>query len=568
MKIYTATVTTFNGKSFKKFDAAHHPSFEETVDRCIDLQKSRNLFFGALLRFNNENFMSTERDSLQKSPWQEIDQPIGATTPANHQAVYDVMIVGAGLTGITTALLLQSAGKQCLLLDGHTVGYGTTGGTTAHINTFFDATYPEIESDFNEDAAKLVALAGKEAIDLIKTFVQDYQINCDLEEKTGYLYAEDEEQTEQLADILKSASSAGVRVAEADHNGLPIPFRRSLQFESQYQFHPLKYIRGLLDEYLRLGGMLMENTFVSDTQTKDNTHFVHTTNGSYQGLNLVWATHIPPGINKFSVRCAPYRSYVLGLKLKDKNAYPTAMAYDMQEPYHYFRTHELDGQPILIVGGEDHKTGHDDPEQAYQLLEAFCEKYFSIDEIAYRWSSQYYTPVDGLPYIGRMSSSTDCIFVATGFNGNGMTWGTISAQVITDEILERENKYIALFKPYRMKPIAGFTEFVKENADVAYHFISDRFHIEDIERLSELEKGEGKVVEYNGEKVALYKDQQGLITALHPTCTHAGCTVKFNQAEQSWDCPCHGGRFDVEGKVISGPPRKDLPPVDISTSFR
>lgn len=508
--------------------------------------------------------MMVNRDSLQQSPWQQIESQLSISSTADEQTIYDAIIIGAGITGITTALRLQTNGKKCLLIDGHNIGFGTTGGTTAHINTFFDSTYPEIESDFGEEAAKLVAAAGKEAIELIKEYGDTFKIDCDLESKSGYLFSQDETQTEQLAEILKCATLAGVAVSEAEENGLPIPFERSLKFPNQFQFHPLKYILGLAKEFIQAGGKILENTFITEVEHKDGIHTAVAEQSTYKALHLIYATHIPPGINHFSFRCAPYRSYVLGLRLKNKNEYPTVMAYDMQEPYHYFRTHKVDGEQLLILGGADHKTGHEDPDKAYQELEDYANQYFNIKDVVYRWSSQYYVPVDGLPYIGRMSSSDDTIFVATGFNGNGMTWGTISGKLISDLILGNQNDYEDLFKPYRMKPIAGFTEFVKENADVAYHFITDRFKIEDIESLGELKREEGKVVEYNGQKIAVYKGSDGLITALHPTCTHAGCTVKFNEAEKSWDCPCHGGRFDLKGKVISGPPLKDLPPVDFT----
>lgn len=508
--------------------------------------------------------MMVNRDSLQQSPWQQIESQLDISSTADEQTIYDAIIIGAGITGITTALRLQTNGKKCLLIDGHNIGFGTTGGTTAHINTFFDSTYPEIESDFGEEAAKLVAAAGKEAIELIKEYGDTFKIDCDLESKSGYLFSQDETQTEQLAEILKCATLAGVAVSEAEENGLPIPFERSLKFPNQFQFHPLKYILGLAKEFIKAGGKILENAFITEVEHKDGIHTAIAEKSTYKALHIIYATHIPPGINHFSFRCAPYRSYVLGLRLKNIDEYPTVMAYDMQEPYHYFRTHKVDGEQLLILGGADHKTGHDDPDKAYQELEDYANQYFNIKDVVYRWSSQYYVPVDGLPYIGRMSSSDDTIFVATGFNGNGMTWGTISGKLISDLILGNQNDYEDLFKPYRMKPIAGFTEFVKENADVAYHFITDRFKIEDIESLGELKREEGKVVEYNGQKIAVYKGSDGLITALHPTCTHAGCTVKFNEAEKSWDCPCHGGRFDLNGKVISGPPLKDLPPVDFT----
>jgi Rieske Fe-S protein len=226
----------------------------------------------------------------------------------------------------------------------------------------------------------------------------------------------------------------------------------------------------------------------------------------------------------------------------------------MQEPYHYFRSHEIDGQKYLIVGGEDHKTGHDDPEQAFANLEAYANQHYQIDSVAYKWSSQYYVPADGLPYIGRMAASGESIYMATGFNGNGMMFGTLSAKIISDQILGIENRYSELYSPSRLKPIAGFTDFVKENADVAWHFIADRFGAEEIQALSELKKGAGRVAELQGSKFALYKDTKGKVTALSPVCTHAGCIVNFNAAEQSWDLDSAAGErrgYDGETQRLS-----------------
>jgi Rieske Fe-S protein len=184
--------------------------------------------------------------------------------------------------------------------------------------------------------------------------------------------------------------------------------------------------------------------------------------------------------------------------------------------------------------------------------------HYDVANVAYKWSSQYYVPIDGLPYIGKLPMAEERTYAATGFNGNGMMFGTLAAKIMSDQILGMESRYSELFDPSRIKPIAGFSEFVKENADVAWHFIADRFSTEELNTVADLKPEEGVVAELKGEKVAVYKDENGKVTALSPTCTHTGCIVKFNPSEKSWDCPCHGGRFDTEGKVITGPPRKNL----------
>ncbi len=503
------------------------------------------------------------RDSYTQSPWQSTLTAISSTRPeAEVNDEFDVIVVGAGITGITTALLLQKAGKNCLVLEAGKVGFGTTGGTSAHLNTFFDATYPEIESDFGAQAAKQVADSGKDAMAIIAELVREYGVDCDLEYKDGYLFSENEKETEQLREILAASLRAGIAVAEAETNELPVPFDMAIRFAQQGQFHPLKYVGALAEALVSLGGTIREDSFVSAHNVVDGLMEVICAERTFSAKHLVYATHIPPGITAFSFRCAPYRSYVLAAKLKNGN-YPDALVYDMQEPYHYFRSHVIDGEQLLIIGGEDHKTGHDDPEGAFARLEEYARKYYNIESIVYKWSSQYYIPVDGLPYIGRLAASQENTYIATGFNGNGMIFGTLAGKIIADQIQGIDNQYADLYTPSRLKPVAGFSEFVKENTDVAWHFIADRFGAEELKKLSELKRGEGKIAEFKGEKLAIYKDLQGKVTALSPVCPHAGCIVNFNMAEQSWDCPCHGGRFDISGKVICGPPREDLTRITI-----
>lgn len=508
---------------------------------------------------------SSKRDTLSESIWQRNLEKANLELPVSSQdhQIYDTLIVGAGITGVTTALMLQMAGQRCLIVEAGNIGFGTTGGTTAHLNTFFDATYPEIESDFGSEAARQVARGGKEALSIIERFVETLNIACEFEYKPGWLFSQSVKESKELEKIFESAKSAGVDVNRTEKNGVPILFDKIISFENQAQFHPLKYIHGLAREFRLLGGNIIGENRIKKTSFNNGILTAEAEQGIFQARSLVYATHLPPGVNLLSFRCAPYRSYVLGIKLKD-DTYPEGLVYDMQEPYHYLRTHVIDGQKYLIVGGEDHKTGHGDPVRSFENLKNYAESYFNIASIDYQWSAQYYVSVDGLPYIGRMPGVSENIYVATGFNGNGMTFGTLSAKIISDLILGKESDYSALFAPSRLKPIAGFTDFVKENADVAWRFVADRFSAEDLSSLQELKPRQGMITVYDGEQVAIYKDESGNITALNPVCTHAGCIVHFNDAEQSWDCPCHGGRYDVTGKVLTGPPTKGLQTVPVT----
>jgi glycine/D-amino acid oxidase-like deaminating enzyme/nitrite reductase/ring-hydroxylating ferredoxin subunit len=494
-----------------------------------------------------------KRDGAHISPWQSDLTPIAINSKAENGKVYDVLIIGGGITGLSSALLLQKAGKHCLLIEADTIGFGTTGGTSAHINTFADTTYSEAKSAFGKEGAQLFADAVNEGFSLIKENIKNYKIACDFATKKGYVYAETKDQVKQLDDLCKGMQDVGLKCEYTDMLSIPVPHQVAVVMENQAQFHPLKYLRGLQKAYVAAGGVILENTRIETVKVENKIHLATSGDQIFKSLKVIYATHIPPGITIFSFRCAPYRSYVVGVKLKDGN-YPDALVYDLQEPYHYFRTHVIEGEKYLLVGGNDHKTGHDDPKKAFASLEKYARKYYKIEAVTYRWSSQYYIPVDGFPYVGHI----DGIYCATGFNGNGMMLGSISAKILSDLILGIKTKYEKVFSPSRIKPIDGFAEFVKENADVAFHFMTDRFKVHETDSIKRLIPGAGKVVEIDGQKIAAYKDQEGRLHTLNPICTHAGCIVNWNGEEKSWDCPCHGARFDIDGKVLTGPATKGL----------
>jgi glycine/D-amino acid oxidase-like deaminating enzyme/nitrite reductase/ring-hydroxylating ferredoxin subunit len=511
-----------------------------------------------------KNILTIKRDGELKSPWQEGLPAISQPESGEADAIYDCLIVGAGITGLTTALLLKNAGKKTIIAETHTVGFGTTGGTSAHINTFADTTYKEAESAFGEAGAQLFADAINEGFAIIKSNIDTYQINCDYEGKPGYLYAEDEDQAKQLADIYKGALKAGVPVHYTEEVPTPVAYQQALQFDNQAQFHPLKYLQGLQRAYLEAGGKLLENTKIEGLKNEGDIHIAQSDIISIRTRKVIYATHMPPNMNVFNFECAPYRSYVMAVKLKS-GQYPDALVYDMQEPYHYVRTHEIDGQQLLLVGGLDHKTGHEDAEKAFTDLEKYIRKYYNVSSVKYQWSSQYYVPVDGLPYIGQMPFAADGVYCATGYNGNGMMLGSVAGKILSDLVRKRPNPYADLFDPCRIKPVDGFTEFVKENADVVYHFVAGRFGIKETDSLKRLLPGMGKVIEVDGKKIAAYRDDQGNIHALSPVCTHAACIVCWNSEEKSWDCPCHGARYDIDGQVLTGPATRDLSPINLES---
>jgi len=497
------------------------------------------------------------RDGSNTSPWQTNVALRHENASFYENIDFDVLIVGGGITGFTAGLLLQQAGKRVLIADARQPGFGTTGGTSAHINTFADTTYNEAESAFGAEGAQLFADAIKEGFELIKTFAKD----CDYETKPGYLYAENDDEVKLLDDIYGGALKVGVNVKYEIDVPTPVKYLKALHFPGQAQFHPLKYLKNLAVLFLEAGGTLLENTLVEKVNSSGGMHTASANGQTIRAKTVIYATHMPPNINVLNFECAPYRSYVIAVKLKS-GSYPEALIYDCQEPYHYIRTHRLNDEPLLLIGGNDHKTGHDDPEKAFADLEKYARKYYDVSLVKYRWSSQYYMPADGLPYIGKMPLAASDIYCATGYNGNGMMLGSVAGKIIAELITRGESKYEKLFSPSRIKPIDSFSKFVKENADVAYHFVADRFGLSETDSLNSLEPGTGKLVEVNGKKIAAYRDENGKIHALNPVCSHAACIVNWNASETSWDCPCHGARYDIEGRVITGPATKSLQKID------
>lgn len=509
---------------------------------------------------SENKFPLRPRDGALTSIWQGVLATSGPS-PVEKKALlrerWDVLIVGAGITGLTAGLRLQEAGKRCLIVEAHEVGFGTSGGTTAHINTLLDTPYHVVEKDFGAEQAKLFADAARVAGETISRNVSVYGIDCDFSHQAGYLFAQNEQEEEELQKIYDASRRAGVDVVPAERIPVSFSFRRAITFRKQAQIHPLKYLDALARAFRAAGGILLTGTRVTESGSENDTHQVETTAGMFQAEHLLYATHIPPGVNILHFRCAPYRSYVLGARLAD-GAYPDGLAYDMQEPYHYFRTCEIDGQPYLLVGGEDHKTGHGKPDQAFRDLEAYLRKHFEVQSVDYRWSAQFFEPADGLPYIGLLRGAADRTYVATGYSGNGMVHGSFAGVLLSDLILGKKSPFEKLFSPSRIKPIAAFANFVKENADVIYRFVADRVDTDKLVELVDLVPDTGAVVRLEDKLVAVHKSSTGKLRVLNPRCTHAGCIVAWNNAEKSWDCPCHGGRYDPAGKVLTGPPRKDL----------
>ncbi len=504
-----------------------------------------------------------ERDGFNESLWQQGTPGYNAKTAAISSDGYDVLIVGGGITGIATAYQMQKSGLRCLVAEARTLCFGTSGGTTAHLNNFFDSTYAQFQKTFGKEQTALIAKMANQALDLYRTNVSELKLNCDFVENEGYLFALDDKQAGQLEDIFEASKTAGVAVRNSHSSPLPIPFKKAMIYEKQAQIHPVKYVYGLATAFEESGGSILQHCRVTGTSKPEEEDasgqiVVETNLGNIRTRNLVYATHIPPGVNLLHFKCTPWRSYVIACKLKDGN-YPANPGYDMDDPYHYYRTQVIDGEQYLIAGGEDHATGKEEDTNApFDRLENYLRQYFQIDEISKKWSSQYFDPADGLAYIGHLPGAADNFFVACAFAGNGMTYSHIAASLLTSLVKGEKTDESALFSPARIKPLAALGSEMAAGAAVTASLIVDRLKIKKIVEESELERGEARVVKQDGEKLAIFHDEHGKFHTISPVCTHLQCVVHWNKTEKSWDCPCHGARYNIDGEMITGPADRDL----------
>jgi glycine/D-amino acid oxidase-like deaminating enzyme/Rieske Fe-S protein len=467
----------------------------------------------------------------------------------------DVVVIGGGIAGLTTAWLLKKAGKKVAVLEMNRILTGQTGQTTAHLTELLDTPYSTLRSDFGERGARMAAASSRASIEQVASLVKELNIDCGFQRLPLYRYAETDAQLRELEKEITAAQEAGLMVRFSRDTPLPMPVKGALRLEDQAQFHPRQYLLALAERIEGDGCYIFEETRVVDVQDGTPCRAV-TDRGTVTAGDVVEATHSPLNRVFMQTKLYAYRSYAVAGPLE--GPLEQCLYYDSQEPYHYIRTQRVDGVNHVIVGGEDHKVGtEEDTAQRFAALEAYTLRCLPVSTLTHRWSGQVIEPADGLAYIGRNTASQHT-WVATGFSGTGMTWGTLAAMILSDLILGKENPYAALYDATRVKVRAGAKDFIQENADVAFRFVADRLARPDGHALSEVAPGEGKILEVSGQKVAVYREEGGACHAVSPVCTHLGCHVHWNNAERSWDCPCHGARFSPTGKVLNGPAVKDL----------
>lgn len=477
----------------------------------------------------------------------------------------DVVVIGGGITGITAAYLLKKAGQRVALVERDRCGGVDTSYTTAHLTCVTDSRLHKLVSTFGEDHARAVWEAGYAAIDQIAANIQAEDIDCEFKWVPGYLYAAINGQEPDPKSLRKDAALArGFNFAAEYLEAVPYFAAAGVKFSHQAKFHPLKYLNKLVRAIPGGGSHVFEKTEATEFVEKPLT--VKAGNHSIRCRYIVLATHAPLvgkggliSATLLTTKLYFYSSYALGAKLPH-GLLPEALFWDTDSPYHYLRVDQRRGFDYAIFGGEDHKTGQEKhTEEVYTRLERKLHQWIPKAVIENRWSGQVIETNDGLPFIGETAENQ---FAATGFSGNGMTFGTLGAMMAVDACLERKNPWAELFSPHRKKVLGGTWHYLKENKDYPYYLVRNWIAGSEGKSLRALKRNKGKILNLEGRKVAAYRDDKGKVTLCSPVCTHLGCIVAWNEAEQTWDCPCHGSRFRPTGEVLSGPAEKNLESIE------
>lgn len=492
-----------------------------------------------------------------------------ANTPSQPQLKQnirtDVCIIGAGIAGLTTAYLLAKEGRSVVVLDDGAIGGGMTGRTTAHLTNAFDDRYFEMEKLHGEDGSRLIAQSHTAAINRVEEIARTEEISCSFERLDGYLFAPPNESTDLLSEELKATHRAGLVDVEMVKRAPIEAFDTgpALRFPRQAQFHPLDYLTGLTRAFARLGGRIFNETHAINITGGSDARVETNLGPSVACDAIVVATNTPVNDRvAIHTKQAPYVTYVVGIQVP-RGSVTRALYWDTPDPYHYVRVQSNkanDSYDILIVGGEDHKTGqaNDGAERFAKLEQWTRERFPQAAEVEFRWSGQVMEPVDGVAFIGRNPLDEDNVFVATGDSGQGMTHGTIAGMLLTDLLQGRKNRWEDLYSPSRVT-LRALGEYASENINVAGQF-ADYVTPGEIKSVDELQAGNGAIMRDGLSKLAVYRDEGGTVHKLSAVCPHLGCVVAWNSTEKTWDCPCHGSRYRADGRVYNGPANSDLSP--------
>ena len=489
----------------------------------------------------------------QVSYWIE-STPTSPLPPAVGSApTVDVAIIGGGIVGLTAADLLKKAGLTVAVVEMGRLVEGVTGHTTAKVTAGHGVKYTELLSKFGEDGARTYAASNQAALEYIAVLVESEGIDCEFVRKDNYIYAEDESDLETVRAEVEASVRAGLPAELVTETPLPWSVAGAVRQRNQAQFHPRKYLLHLANSINGDGSFIWEQTTATSVDDGSPCR-IETSSGDIAARDVIVATHIPfldRGL--YFSKVHPHREHVITVRVPAASA-PDGMFISAGSPTRSVRATPYGDDALLVISGEGHKTGEvEDTGERYRRLQAWAAERFEVLSYEHRWSTQDQYSVDGLPYIGRYTRTTDHLYTATGFSAWGMTNGTLAAMMLSDAILGRENPWAQLYDSNRINPVASAKDFVKENIKVAGHFVGDRLRSSSDEAAEALELGEAVVVGKGGDAVAVYRDPDGVVHSVSAVCSHMGCTVKWNAGETTWDCPCHGSRFSCDGAVLQGP---------------
>jgi glycine/D-amino acid oxidase-like deaminating enzyme/nitrite reductase/ring-hydroxylating ferredoxin subunit len=466
-------------------------------------------------------------------------------------------VVGAGITGVTTALLVQESGASVALIEADRVCAGVSANTTAKVSALQGTVYSRLVSRFGSEDAEIYARWNSDALEWIAAQAENGGIECSFRRRAAYTYAADDSQRASVEEEAEAARAAGLGVEVVDELPLPFGHAGAVTLPGQAEFDPVAYVGGLLERFQAAGGRVFEGSRVLSV-SEGSPCRVKTSNGSALAGRVVLATLIPILDRSLAfARTHPERSYCIAVRPSAPS--PEGMYITAGSPTRSLRRFPAGGEELLIVGGEGHKTGQaDSHRERYARLEEFARRHFDAGTVTNRWSAQDYVTADGAPYVGPVNPLSKRVFMATGFAKWGMTNGTAAARVLRDELSGETPEWCRAFGSNRVKPLASAPSLIKENANAGKRFLTDRIRERPNRALEELEPGEGAIVRGDDGAVAGYRDPDGRLHAVSPTCTHLACRVRFNDAEHTWDCPCHGSRFAPDGSVLQGPATRPL----------
>jgi glycine/D-amino acid oxidase-like deaminating enzyme/nitrite reductase/ring-hydroxylating ferredoxin subunit len=465
----------------------------------------------------------------------------------------DVAIIGGGIVGITTARLLKDMGQRVAVIEARRVGQQVTGKSTAKMSSQHGILYQTLEQKFGEDRARLYADAQEWGIRQIAELAGQYGIEADIEPMPAFTYTEDESYVSKLEKEVEIAQRLGLPASMMRGEiGLPFPVLAAMRWDNQAQFHPVKYVAGLAATIPGDGSHIFEGSRALDYEPTR----VVTDSGTVTARHVVMATHLPLGqVGMYYSMAYPHAEPVIAAPI---GRAPPGMYKNAEQPGRSIRTHRQNGQTWAIVAGSQFKPGHpDDEQEAIKDVERWLAQHFEAGPVEYRWVNEDYDPMDSAPYIGWSSDAGAAYLVATGFAAWGISNGTVAARIIADLASGKDNAWLPVFDAARVKPVAGAKEFVKENAQVAAHLVSGYLSRKP-KSYDEIEPGHAAIMKVDGENVAAFKDEAGTIHAVSAVCTHMGCLVGWNATDRTWDCPCHGSRFELSGEVIHGPATQPL----------